>query len=686
MRRSKMYIRYMVAVTAWLAALMFGCRPIERLSALDVENRQVDSLVTCWLDSVSSCPVKAKDHLLAFRSQVKDSINFYKLSAVCGLCYYHIGQLDSARFFTEAAWRYHSNVSQPSPRMVELRAYSNNYIAVMLQEAGQRDSAVSYLEKAYQALMTSPNRQKLPDVCINLADNHYQCGRYVESVQWYRRALSLSDSLHMGEQVNHAIYCGLGHLYTDIGNYSLANSYYVLAEREYPQLAPYEQFFFANTRGNYYYVVKEYPEALPWFYRALALGKQFPKPIYRSIAECNLGEVYLLMGQTDSARCYLDRAGELFRHSADPSVKYYFNGLRASLALQQNRLDEAQRLLSMPFDPSVVNPYYRYLNAIRLEELYAKQGNYAEAYRCRRYVQQYDDSLRTLNLVNSIAEIDYRYQQDTMLLRRDMQLAQHESSMLRLHNINVVLGLTLIAFLLLACLLVVFARRRREREYASQMATITRLRMENVRNRLSPHFIFNALNAVVPALRRYDDLSRPLRLLVQSIRGNLLYSDQLTVHLKEELDMVRNYVELRRSLAGRFPDVEWRIDPQTDLGLILPSMLIQIPVENALKYAFPPDEWPDEETPRLFIDVKQEGGFLCVVVEDNGVGLRSERFDEHMQGTGSGLHILFRTAELWNKKNVQKIEIGLVNLGEADEKKNGIRFTAQIPLHFNYKL
>ena len=88
----------------------------------------------------------------------------------------------------------------------------------------------------------------------------------------------------------------------------------------------------------------------------------------------------------------------------------------------------------------------------------------------------------------------------------------------------------------------------------------------------------------------------------------------------------------------------------------------------------------------LFVDVKQEGGFLCVVVEDNGVGLRSDRFDEHMQGTGSGLHILFRTAELWNKKNVQKIEIGLVNLGEADEKKNGIRFTAQIPLHFNYKL
>lgn len=686
MRRSKMHIGYAVAVTVWLVGFIFGCRPVERPSAIDVEIRQVDSLVACWLDSISSCPVKAKDHLLAFRSQVKDSINFYKLSAVCGLCYYHADQLDSARMLTESAWRYHANVSQPSPRMADLQAYSNNYIAVMLQEAGQRDSAVFYLEKAYQALMTSSHRQKLPDVCINLADNHYQCGRYVESAQWYRRALSLSDSLHMGEQVNHAIYCGLGHLYTDIGNYSLADSYYVLAEREYPRLAPYEQFFFANTRGNYYYAVKDYPEALPWFYRALALGKQFAKPIYRSIAECNLGEVYLLMGQTDSARCYLDRADELFRHSADPSVKYYFNGLQASLALQQNRLDEAQRLLSIPFDPSVVSPYYRYLNTKRLEELYAKQGKYAEAYRCRRYAQRYDDSLRTLKLLNSIAEIDYRYQQDTMLLRRDVQLAQHEAKMLRLRNINVVLGLTLTAFLLLAVLLVVFTRRRREREYASQMATITRLRMENVRNRLSPHFIFNALNAVVPALRRYDDLSKPLRLLVQSIRGNLLYSDQLTVRLEEELDMVRNYVELRKSLAGRFPEVEWRIDPQTDSELILPSMLIQIPVENALKYAFPSDEWPDEETARLFIEVKQEGGFLCVVVEDNGIGLRPERFDEHMQGTGSGLRILFRTAEFLNKKNVQKIKLDLVNLGEADEKDHGVRFTAQIPLHFNYKL
>lgn len=665
-------------------SLLAGCT-FNTSSAEDKDVVKTDSLVVYYKDSMLCKPGPTKDFLLKARDRVSDSISYYKLTLFAGFCLYHENKIDSGVAFYHSVLDFCSRQEPSVPHLAELEAFAYNYLGVMQQERGDRDSSLVYLQKAYDALQRASNKKELPDVCINLADNYAQSGKFPEATSYYRKALIAADSLKMGEELNHAIYCGLARIYAGLNNFSLAERYYQLAEKDYDRITPYEQYYFANTRGNYYYITKEYEKALPWFYKANRITKRFKQRLYSAITEANLGEVYLLLHQTDSAQYYLDKAGTFFlTPGADPSTTFYMNGLYASLALQKNDLTGAERLLSAPFDPAELNPTYVYLHEQRLAEYYEKKGDYHKAYLYHKRVDMYNDSLRNVTTLNNIAEIDSRYRQDTTLLKRDILIVKSEAEILQFRNISVLLAGILIIVVMAVFALSMYLRRKREQRYAKQLATITKLRMESVRNRISPHYIFNVLNVVMPALRRYDELSRPLQLLIQSIRNNLLVSDRMTVTLNEEIEFVKNYLELKKSINPQFPAVQWRMGESVGMNTEIPSMIMQIPVENAVKYAF--DSECDPEENRISIDITQNDKTLDIIIEDNGIGFNPGRFVDKAQGTGTGLKVLFRTLDILNAKNTQKIHFTIENKETISAELHGTRISIIVPLNYNYNL
>ena len=671
-----------ILMVPWLAGCHHSASPKEKGRE---EACRTDSFIALYRDSILEEPSRMKEQFLNFRQTLHDSISYYKATVFAAFCCYHNAQHDSASLLLAETGKFCQRQEKKSPRLYELKGYLYNYSGVMLQENNNRDSAIICLHKAYDALALADVQSKIPDICINLADNYYQNGNYPKAISWYRKALLTADSLGTSQETNHAIYGGMARIYTEIENFQLADHYYQLAEKDYEHLSPYEKFFFANTRGNYYYVTKQYHEALPWFHRAHNLAHTFKKETYRAITESNLGEIYLLIGKNDSARYFLNKAGEylLADDRANASMRFYFEGLYAALALNRNALDEAQRLLSKPYDLSAINPNYIYIRNKRLEELYARKGDYEKAYAYSKLVQQYDDSLRNIKALNNIAEIDSRYRQDTLLLHRDVLIAHNKAEALQSRNLS--MTLTFILFLLLAIVgaSIIYGRHKREQYLAKQMVVITQLRMENVRNRISPHYIFNTLNVIIPALRQYEDLAQPLHLLVKSIRNNLLISEKMAITLSEEIGIVQNFLELKKSISKDFPQVHWNIHPDTNTLALIPSMIIQIPVENAVKYAFGPGTCEEK---RLTIAVKQTKGNLLIHIEDNGIGYTPGRYNDTGKGTGTGLKVLFRTIELLNAQNAQKINIKIDNLKDTNNALHGTRVIAEIPPNFNYML
>ncbi len=312
----------------------------------------------------------------ATRSRLHDSLDYYNLLSHESRCYYYLNQMDEAfRVNGQVITYCERNALADRNRIRILLGDAYNNRGVFWQELGQRDSALLSLKKAADALrgVTTP-RTSLPSIYVNLADCYMQEGDYSWCGYYYRQALLQADSLGIGDRDYFAIYSGLAKLYTELGNYPEADDYFRKAEQLRKSCTAYERYFFANTRGNYYYNTKEYDHALEWFRRADRITDAFPQPLYKAIVHGNLGETFILLKQPDSARFYLDDARRLFGKAYDqPAFRYYMDGLYASLALLENDLPLAERLLSGVYEHEQVNPLYTYYNNRRMAELYEKK-------------------------------------------------------------------------------------------------------------------------------------------------------------------------------------------------------------------------------------------------------------------------------------------------------------------------
>ena len=565
-----------------------------------------------------------------------------------------------------------------------LLAEAFNNQGVYWQELGERDSAIRVLKSAINILQMTPNRNVLTSVYINLADCHLQKGDYPQCGFYYRKALLVADSLALGYRDHFAIYSGLAKLYLELENFPEANEYFVKAEQIGNSCTPYERYFFSNTRGNYYYNTKEYEKALDWFRKADRITEAFPQPLYKAIVRGNLGEIFILIRQPDSARFYLDDARRLFGKAYEQaSFRYYMNGLYASLALLENDLSQAERLLSSAHDLNQVNPLYIYYNNRRMEELYYKKKDYRKAYEFKDKADMLNDSLRNVKVRNSLAEIDFRYRQDTTLLKMDIQLINARDEMSRWKTIAYYCVLLLLLSLLASLCWILYRRRKHEKQYWIQMATMNRLRMAVVRNRISPHFIFNALNIILPTFRQYDGLDKPIRLLIKVLRGNLFFSEQIAVPLKDEIQLVKEYLQLR--LLGN-PDrirIIWELPPEIPDTWKIPSMSVQIPVENAVKYAFD----PENEEACIHIRIIEKQGSLFIAIEDNGIGLTADMQNrQEEQGTGYGLKILRQTIDILNSRNKNKMNFIIQDRSLLEPGGHGTLVSLVVPLDYTFDL
>lgn len=677
----------LVLIRLFVITLYIFCScSFQRPSVSERETNRVDSVISYYADSLALNPLKVISVLKDWQQNVSDSINYYKLQQIISRCYYFGNQVDSAFLMNDQILRFLERQPQKTGRWWKLSAEAYNGRGVFYSDMNRWDSATVNLLKASEAIFQADDAARLPaiNIYINLADCYRIRGQYGWGGYYYRKALFLSDSLGMGETANYSIYSGLAKLYQELENYPLSDSYFREAEQYWDKGTDFDKYFFTNSRGNYYYMTKEYDNALAWFRKANDIVNNFPQPLYRAIVQGNIGEIFLLKGQTDSARYYLDRSVAAFGNATlqQPSVKFYMDGLYASLALQENNLQEAAHLLEQPYDTIHTSLQYQYYHNKRLEELYRKKKDFRQAYYYRELADHCGDSLRNVKIENNILETEFRYRQDTTLLKKDIRIAQAEIKIQRWKWMVWIGGLVAIIVALSMICILFYRRRKRERRYKRQMETITQLRMAVVRNRIAPHYIFNVLNSVMPVFRRYDELSEPVGLLIDVLRGDLQSSEQLAVSLEKEIGFVKNYLKLK--MLGD-PDrirVEWHISSEVPMQTFIPSMFIQIPVENAVKYAFN----SDSADPEIIIDIRVAAGNLSVTIEDNGIGYNPGAHTGDPRGTGEGLKILYRTTELLNTHNIKKMQFSIVNLQSASQEMHGTRVSLIVPLDYNFTL
>lgn len=577
----------------------------------------------------------------------------------------------------------------------KIQSYADNLQGVLLQAVGKREPARTYYIKAYRELMKLDHHNDAIDICINIADASRQLGKLADASSWYRRANFLADSLNLHEAQN-SILAGLGQVYNDLRNYQLAHFYFRKAERQYPPRNPKDAHFFYNSWGNVYSSQEKPAEALKCFLKAQKATLQMGQPFMTAVVDANLGQTYLELNRLDSAQKYLANTTKFFfvQPNMQNDLQFYIDGLNAALALKQNRLDKASAILSKPYDLSKMSPNYLYLYHKGWADLYERKGQFAKALQYQKLMKQYDDSLRNATMVSNVQENELRFKQDTAIVRRDLTLqsTQAEAKSSRL-ILLLVIGLLVVGVLAL----VVFYRYkslRHKHQHREEMNRMMALKMENVRNRFSPHFVFNVLNIFISNLPKGVNV-KPLRLLIQVLRANLLTCDQVAVSLEDELQMVMSYSSLRHETNPWLPMPRFDIAKEVDMTLMLPSMILQIPVENALKHAFVGMEESGEK-PQLDVKIWIEDGMLRIDVIDNGCGGvgavagMGTRKANAAASTGTGLRILNSTIEMLNAGNARKLYFRMQSrAGAADggsDRQKGMCVSIGVPCEYDYSV
>jgi two-component system LytT family sensor kinase len=175
-----------------------------------------------------------------------------------------------------------------------------------------------------------------------------------------------------------------------------------------------------------------------------------------------------------------------------------------------------------------------------------------------------------------------------------------------------------------------------------------------LRAQISPHFIYNSLNAIASFIN--TDPARARELVVEFAdftRYSFRRHGDFTT-LAEELRCIDRYLLLERARFGERVQVSLRIAPEV-LSTVIPFLSLQPLVENAVRHGLEAKEGPGHIT----ICANDSGAFAEVTIEDDGVGMDPEHLRQVLAGHTDGDHVGLRNVDA-RLRQVYGDEHGLV--------------------------
>jgi len=177
----------------------------------------------------------------------------------------------------------------------------------------------------------------------------------------------------------------------------------------------------------------------------------------------------------------------------------------------------------------------------------------------------------------------------------------------------------------------------RAEEQADQMmrleAQATSAQLTMLRYQLNPHFLFNTLNSIstLVLLKQTDQANAMLSRLSSFLRFTLINEAAAKVPLTQEIETLKLYLDIEKMRFEERLRTYFIIEPAVENALV-PSLLLQPLVENAIKYAVT----PKEEGADISVTAQLVGQRVRITVSDTGPGLQPGQQD-HSLSTGVGM-------------------------------------------------
>jgi two-component system LytT family sensor kinase len=173
---------------------------------------------------------------------------------------------------------------------------------------------------------------------------------------------------------------------------------------------------------------------------------------------------------------------------------------------------------------------------------------------------------------------------------------------------------------------------RIERKLEEQERLLIQARVDSLISQINPHFLFNTLNTVSSLVRFDPDTAREVILKLSNILRRRLKTQIHFLPLKQELEFIDDYLDIEVVRFGKDKlKIRKEIDPDA-LDLVVPSMILQPLVENAIRHGI----GPKIEGGTITLRARRQKRKLVIEVIDDGIGIPEDRRADILE-SGIGL-------------------------------------------------
>ncbi|MDQ6531048.1 histidine kinase [Flavobacterium sp. LHD-85] len=216
-------------------------------------------------------------------------------------------------------------------------------------------------------------------------------------------------------------------------------------------------------------------------------------------------------------------------------------------------------------------------------------------------------------------------------------------------------------------LLYFFQRQKRHKQEREKIL----LQQQLLRTQMEPHFIFNTLSALQSFIR-FDEKEKSIKYLNQFsrlLRSSLELSRKNYVPLDQELEAIENYLSLQQ-MRFEYSFAYEIISPDTDTStLLIPPMLIQPFVENAIIHGI----GNHSDKGFITLEIVLHENQVLVKITDNGKGYQDKTSIDTNHQSLSGA-IARERLEILARENKIKTNI------EITSNNNGTIVLLTLPL------
>jgi len=510
----------------------------------------------------------------------------------------------------------------------------------------------------------------------NLGNCYLYLNKYNEAIKIYSEVIEIAEKIK-NTVVEAIAYGALGNLYLIKNEYDKALDYYTISEEKFKKLN--------NTNGialslmniaTVYSNLGKNKKAISNYKEANKLFKKNNNLLNSAKCLSGIAKVYQklnkfnksIMAEKEALKAY-----KKFDSKIDMSYSY------SKIAF--NYINMKKYHIAILFLDSAYNLSGTEKNYSQLEQISNKKrichdslGNYKKAYQYSELQKIYHDSIFNIENENKFTELEIQFEttkkeQEIELYKKNEELLQKESK----NRLILFISVSSFLFLLIIILFLFYNRTKLK----------NRIRQSDLENKLlrvqmNPHFIFNALSSIEHYIYKNDiqnsslyiaDFAKLMRLILESSRKSL-------INLNQEIEILNYYIKFQKLRINYPLDFSINISETIDIeNCLIPPMLIQPFIENALKHGFK----NEISNAAVKITLQLQKNIIFVTIEDNGIGINHT---DKLKNNHQSLSLQItreRLQKLFTGKAKKKNKLVAVDLSNINPELHGTRISFKVP-------